>query len=160
MKSLRNAKTGKSPRRSGARASWRARRHSAKGSFLLTKRSCRMQKGRRKPVRHYGHFHPSRCCSPERSMTDHPDCAGNKAIKLLLSEIQDEVPELIKFGRVRRMPRAPVLFVLMVFLVELPPFLQHAPAQSPVTMDTLKADREKRETPEEAKRPWDGLYLT
>jgi hypothetical protein len=64
-------------------------------------------------------------------MTDHPDCAGNKAIKLFLSEIQDEVPELIKFGRVRRMPRAPVLFVLMVFLVELPPFLQHAPAQTP-----------------------------
>ena len=93
-------------------------------------------------------------------MTDNHDCAGNKAIKLFLSEIQDEVPELIKFGRVRRMPRAPVLFVLMVFLVELPPFLQHAPAQSPVTMDTLKADREKRETPEEAKRPWDGLYLT
>ena len=27
-------------------------------------------------------------------------------------------------------------------------------------MDTLKADREKRETPEEPKRPWDGLYLT
>lgn len=48
----------------------------------------------------------------------------------------------------------------MVFLAELPPFLQPAPAQSPVTMDTLKAGREKRETPEEAKRPWDGLYLT
>ena len=50
----------------------------------------------------------------------------------------------------------------MVLLAELPPFLQPAPAQSqsPVTMDTLKADREKRETPEEAKRPWDGLYLT
>ena len=41
----------------------------------------------------------------------------------------------------------------MVFLAELPPFLQPAPAQSPVTMDTLKAGREKRETPEEAKRP-------
>ena len=93
-------------------------------------------------------------------MTDHPDCAGNKAIKLFLSEIQDEVPELIKFGRVRRMPRAPVLLVSMVFLAELPPLLQPAPAHSPVTMDTLKADREKRETPEEAKRPWDGLYLT
>ena len=58
------------------------------------------------------------------------------------------------------MPRAPVLLVLMVFLAELPPLLQRAPAHSPVTMDTLKADREKRETPEEAKRPWDGLYLT
>ena len=57
-------------------------------------------------------------------MTDHPDCAGNKAIKLLLSEIQDEVPELIKFGRVRRMSRAPVILVLMVFLAELPLLLQ------------------------------------
>ena len=93
-------------------------------------------------------------------MTDHPDCAGNKAIKLFLSEIQDEVPELIKFGRVRRMPRAPVLLVLMVFLAELPPLLQRAPAHSPVTMDTLKADREKRETPEEAKRPWDVFDAT
>jgi lipase chaperone LimK len=93
-------------------------------------------------------------------MTDHPDCAGNKAIKLLLSEIQDEVPELIKFGRVRRMPRAPVILVLMVFPCRAAALFAGAPAHSPVTMDTLKADREKRETPEEAKRPWDGLYLT
>ena len=64
-------------------------------------------------------------------MTDHPDCAGNNEIKLLLSEIQDEVPELIKFGRVRRMPRAPVLLVLMVFLAELPPLLQVRPLTAP-----------------------------
>ena len=64
-------------------------------------------------------------------MTDPPDCAGNKAIKLLLSEIQDEVPELIKFGRVRRMPRAPVILVLMVFLAELPPLLQVRPLTAP-----------------------------
>jgi len=64
-------------------------------------------------------------------MTDHPDCADNKAIKLLLSEIQDEVPELIKFGRVRRMPRAPVILVLMVFLAELPLLLQVRPLTAP-----------------------------
>ena len=64
-------------------------------------------------------------------MTDHPDCAGNKAIKLFLSEIQDEVPELIKFGRVRRMPRAPVILVLMVFLAELPLLLQVRPLTAP-----------------------------
>ena len=86
--------------------------------------------------------------------------AGSEAIKLFLSDFQDEVPELIKFGRLRRMPRTHVLLVLMVFLVELPPPLQPAPSRNPVTMDSLKADREKRETPEEAKRPWDGLYLT
>ena len=64
-------------------------------------------------------------------MTDHPDCAGNKAIKLFLSEIQDEVPELIKFGRVRRMPRAPVILVLMVFLAELPLLWQVRPLTAP-----------------------------
>ena len=64
-------------------------------------------------------------------MTDHPDCAGNKAIKLFLSEIQDEVPELIKFGRVRRMSRAPVILVLMVFLAELPLLLQVRPLTAP-----------------------------
>ena len=64
-------------------------------------------------------------------MTDHPDCAGNKAIKLFLSEIQDEVPELIKFARVRRMPPAPVILVLMVFLAELPLLLQVRPLTAP-----------------------------
>ena len=41
------------------------------------------------------------------------------------------------------MPRTHVLLVLMVFLVELPPPLQPAPSRNPVTMDSLKADREK-----------------
>jgi hypothetical protein len=50
---------------------------------------------------------------------------------LLLSEIQDKVPELIKFARVRRMPRAPVILVLMVFLAELPLLLQVRPLTAP-----------------------------
>jgi hypothetical protein len=73
--------------------------------------------------------------------------AGSKAIKLFLSEFQDEVPELIKFARSKRMSHTQVLLVLMVFLAELPPLAQVAPAQNPVTMDSIKAGREKRETP-------------
>jgi len=54
-----------------------------------------------------------------------------------------------------------LLSLLAIFLAELPldPIGTHAPG---VTMDSLKAEREKqqREMKKDTKRPWDGMDLT
>ena len=58
------------------------------------------------------------------------------------------------------MPLA-LMALLAIFLVERPldPIGTHAPG---VTMDSLKAEREKqdREKKKDTKRPWDGMDLT
>src|SRR3974377_664004 len=55
MKNLRSAKTGKRPRRSGARASSRVRWHSVKGSFPTRARRSRWTKRRPRSARGTGH---------------------------------------------------------------------------------------------------------
>ena len=55
------------------------------------------------------------------------------------------------------------VLLVVVFLAEPPalePLVPLVLHQGGVTMDSLRAEREKRETPEEARRPWDGLNLT